>query len=272
MKGYSGLSIVIVSHNHRDYLLKCLESLFRGNHNQDYKIIVVDNNSSDGTVESLPFRVKSKITVIRNKTNIGFAKACNLGINFTSSSYYLMLNPDIIVNKGSVERLLEFLKKNKSVACVVPLLKNLNGSIQYSCRKFPGWRETLLKRTPIRWFINLEDINKYDVQTRNLIDSNIPLRIDWALGGCMMIKKLALEKIGLFDERFFLYCEDIDLFYRLKQKGLIAYCLPESIMHHKHLAVSDNNFFSIESYHHFIGIMRFIVKHFNDILTGRYQL
>jgi GT2 family glycosyltransferase len=119
---------------------------------------------------------------------------------------------------------------------------------------------------------DFEDVNKYDENRMRVISKNVPFRIDWALGGCVMIKRSVLGKIGLFDERFFLYCEDIDWFYRLKKANLAAYCFPESIMRHKHLAVSDHKLFSIESYYHFIGIMKFIVKHFNDILTGQYEL
>lgn len=270
MKKNIELAIIIVSYNHKKYLFRCLGSLIKDKHLHDYRIIVVDNNSSDGTIENLSQKYKSRVVIVRNAVNVGFAKACNFGINSFASNYYLVLNPDIIASKGSVEKMIGFLKKNKTVACVVPLLKNQDGTIQYSCRKFPGWRETLLKRTPLRWFTSLENINKYDLKITSLIEKNIPFRINWALGSCMLIRKSALKKVGLFDERFFLYCEDIDWFYRLKRAKLTAYCLPKSTMRHKHLAVSDNKLFSKESLYHSVGILKFFVKYLKDLVYGRY--
>lgn len=272
MKKNVELSIIIVTYNHRAYLSGCLKSIKESVNKVNYRIFVIDNNSSDGTIETILGRPRKSVNITRNKKNLGFAKACNIGINLISADYYLILNPDIISEKDSINRMIDFLKRHKQASCAVPVLNNFDGSIQYSCRKFPGWKETVLKRTPLRWLFDFEDVNKYDENRMRVISKNVPFRIDWALGGCVMIKKSSLEKIGLFDERFFLYCEDIDWFYRLKKANLAAYCFPESIMRHKHLAVSDHKFFSIESYYHFIGIMKFIVKHFNDILTGQYEL
>lgn len=263
-------SIIIVSHRHRQYLSGCLRSLIDGKKRLKLEIIVVDNNSADGTLDSLTPAILSKITLVRNNHNLGFAKACNQGIRMARSTVVLLLNPDILAEPGSVSTMLRFLKQNHRIACVVPVLKNIDGSIQYSCRKFPGWKETVIKRTPLRWFMDPEEVNRYNQRTVDLINRKMPFRINWALGGCLMVKKSTFEKIGVFDERFFLYCEDIDWFYRLKKANLMAYCLPEAIMYHQHLAVSDHKLLSIESFYHSMGILKFAVKHAFDILAGRY--
>lgn len=263
-------SIVIVSHRHRQYLSGCLRSLIHGGKKLNLEIIVIDNNSADGTVDSLTPAILNKITLVRNNRNSGFAKAGNQGIGMAKSAVVLLLNPDVLAQPNSVSAMLRFVKQNRRVACVVPVLKNLDGSIQSSCRKFPGWRETLLKRSPLRWFADSEKVNRYDQRTVNLINEKMPFRINWALGGCLMVKKSTFEKIGVFDERFFLYCEDIDWFYRLKKANLMAYCLPKAIMYHKHLAVSDHKLLSVESFYHSVGILKFAVKHAFDIFAGRY--
>jgi len=263
-------SIVIVSHQHRQYLSGCLRSLINGEKRFKPEIIVVDNNSSDGTIGSLSPNILNEIILVRNNRNLGFAKACNQGIRMAKSNIVMFVNPDVLIVSGSIQKMLRFLKRNPTVSCVVPVLKNTDGSIQYSCRKFPGWRETLLKRTPLRWFVDSEEVNKYDQKTVDLIKRKIPFRIHWALGGCLMVKRSTFDSIGGFDEKFFLYCEDIDWFYRLKKANLMAYCLPEAIVYHKHLAVSDHKLFSIESFYHSVGILKFAVKYTNDILAGRY--
>lgn len=263
-------SIIIVSHQHRQYLSGCLRSLINEKNGLKLEIIVIDNNSSDGTIESLDQKIRSEINIVINSKNLGFAKACNQGIRMAKSNIVMFVNPDVLTVSGSIQKMLRFLKLNPAVACVVPVLKNIDGSIQYSCRKFPGWRETLLKRTPLRWFADPEEINRYSQRTVDLINKKIPFRINWALGGCLMVKKATFEKIGVFDERFFLYCEDIDWFYRLKKANLKAYCLPETAMYHRHLAISDHKLISIESYYHSVGILKFAVKYTFDILAGRY--
>lgn len=266
----SDCSIIIVSHQHRQYLSGCLKSLLGDGPGVKFEIIVIDNNSSDGTIDSITPEVLNQITLVRNNRNLGYAKACNQGISLAIAPFILLLNPDVLAKPGTIRTMLRFMKQNPEAACVVPLLRNVDGSTQYSCRRFPGWKETFLKRTPLRWFVDPEKINRYDQRTLNFIKGKMPFRIDWALGGCLMIKKAMLEKIGSFDERFFLYCEDIDWFYRFKRAYLKAYCLPRAIMYHEHLAISDNSFLSGEFFHHAAGILKFMAKHWRDILTLRY--
>lgn len=263
-------SVIIVSHQHRKYLYECLQSLMGGMNGLRSEIIVIDNRSTDGTVESLNHDILSNITLIRNTRNLGYAKACNLGISIAKSDVILLLNPDVLVGHDSIGRLLRFLRHHRHAACVVPVLNNYDGTIQYSCRKFPGLKDTLLKRTPLRWFVDLSKTERYDEKILTLINNKEIFRIDWALGGCLMANKSTFEKLGCFDERFFLYCEDIDWFYRLKKAGFTAYCFPDVALYHKHLAASDHRLFSVESLHHTAGIVKFVIKHFSDILGGRY--
>ncbi len=218
------LSIVIVNYNSKEYLKRCLESIFR-NCPQETQIILVDNASKDGSVEMVN-RVFPMVEVIENLDNAGFAKANNQGISRSYGDKILLLNPDTLYKKGVIEELGSYLDSNQSTAAVGCRIENPDVSLQYSFGKFPTIFRLILDRLPIinkRWGHLVRDGSLYD-KVRE---------VDWVTGACVMIRKKAFEKVGGFDEDYFLYVEEVDLMYRLRKAGYkVVYDPSISVTHY----------------------------------------
>lgn len=262
------LSVIIVNYNHRQYLRKCLTSLLTSLQGIKSEILVVDNYSIDGSLALLKKEFLQKITLIENRRNLGFSRAANLGIRKAKGKYLFLLNPDTQVNSQSLNELIKFLDKKKEAACVVPQLLHPDKSLQYSIRRFPDFLTVIARRTPLRSFSLVRRRNNFHLMKK--ISHQKMREIDWALGSCLLVRRETLEAVGLFDEGFFVYGEDIDWFWRLKKAGFKAYYLPQAKIIHHHLAKSDQQLFSKESYYHFKSIVYFFRKYWQEILTGRY--
>ncbi|MGE5297471.1 MAG: glycosyltransferase family 2 protein [Solirubrobacterales bacterium] len=222
------LSILIVTWNTRDILLECLESIGQHAPQRAYEIIVVDNASTDGTVESL--RRFPEIRVIANSRNCGFAAGNNQGLQASSGRYVLLLNPDTIVHPRSLEALCDFMDRNEDVAACGPRLLNADGTLQPSARRFPTFRGALYRYTPLRslgifrshyrrWL--MKDF-RHDRQTD----------VDQLMGSALLLRKSWVERVGPLDEQFFLYFEEVDLCRRIKQAGGRIVFTPEAVITH----------------------------------------
>jgi GT2 family glycosyltransferase len=257
------LDIIIVSTNQKKYLKRCLPSLFKST-TKKLNVIVVDNNSSDGTSKFL----RKKFPVIKliiNKKKEGFAHNCNLGIKQSESNFVMLLNPDTVMVPGAIEKLYFFLKKHPKVGICGPQLRFPNGQIQMSCRKFPTWKTAIVRRSPFRrFFINSKE-NKHHLGYD--VDHSKTQSVDWLLGACMLIRKKTIEDIGLFDEKYYLYVDDIDYCYRAWKKGWEVWYVPDSLIIHHHLAESDKKLLSIFSWYHLKSMWWYFRKHmFNDLI------
>lgn len=262
------LSVIIVNYNHKKYLKTCLNSLLKNLKGITFEVFLIDNNSKDGSVGFLKQKASKKIKIILNKKNLGFARACNQGIRRAKGDYILLINPDIKVLKESVGKMIDFLERNRGLGCVAPKLLNPDQSLQYSIRRFPNVLTVLIRRTPLRLLPFIK--NKDALHLMKNVNHNRIIKIDWALASCLMVKRKVFDQIGLFDENFFVYCEDIDWFYRLKKAGLGAYYLPEAKVIHHHLAKSDKKLLSKESLYHTKSMIYFFKKYWREILTFKY--
>lgn len=213
--GVVDLSVIIVNWNTKEELRACLRSIHEGD-GVRVEIIVVDNASEDSSVEMLKNEFPG-VRVIENEANYGFARAANIGIRASSGRYVLLLNPDTEVQPLAFPALVRFGDENPGIGIVGPKILNPNGTLQYSCRRFPTigaaiFRNTLLGR--------LFPQNPY---TRDYLmirwDHRETMDVDWVSGAAMLIRRRMLEEIGLLDERFYMYCEDVDLAYRAWKKG-----------------------------------------------------
>jgi len=229
------ISIIIPNYNQKNFLKVCLNGLFKVQLKSEYEIIIVDNGSKDGsqeTIKQLNNLAKGLIKFILNKKNLGFGAACNVGIKKAKGDYLLILNPDIAVLKGSIESLVKCMEENKKAGIIGPRLLNPDRSIQKSCYHYPSWYIPILRRTflgSLGWA--REKISYYLMAD---FDHQKTRSVDWILGAALMIRKEMLKKIGLFDQRFFLYFEDVDLCRRASQRGWeIVYC-PLAEMFHYH--------------------------------------
>src|SRR3989344_9401208 len=226
------ISIIIVSYNGKKFLKNCIVSIIDNVSNKiNYEIIVVDNNSSDNSAEMIR-KEFSQIKLIANKENNGFSKANNQGIKISQKSrYILFLNPDTIMQKNTVEKMIKFMDDNMDAGASTCKLVMLNGEIDdASHRGFP---------TPWNAFAHFTGLARIFPRSRifagyNLgwMDLSKTHEIDALAGAFMLVRRKAGEEAKWWDEDYFFYGEDIDFCYMLKQKGWKIYYVPEFFITH----------------------------------------
>ncbi len=197
----------------------------------DYEVIVVDNNSQDGSVELVKEKFP-KVKLIASDKNLGFHKGNNLGIRNSTGKYILISNTDIAVKDNSIDKIYRFMEEHPEAALVGPKLKNPDGSIQMSCMRFPGpmvpiYRRTILGKLPFA----KKEIDKYLMTD---FDHQITREVDWILGAFMMIRRAAIEKVGLMDESLFLYFGDVAWCQKFKAVSYKVYYYAETDIVHYH--------------------------------------
>ena len=211
------VSIIIVSYNTANLTVKCVKHALAssGIDKDQLEIIVVDNNSSDNTV-SLLKKSYPDIKVISSPKNLGFGGGNNLGVKSALGEYLLLLNTDAFLNTDSLSKLVTVLDKNKSILAVAPKLIYEDGQLQQSVGYFPtlsrvvGWMWGLDKLPVIKSLFpkpyHFYDLSKYDKD----------LTPDWLMGACVLLRKGTYLSVAGFDEKIFMYGEEVELFYRLK--------------------------------------------------------
>lgn len=208
---------MIVNWNAKEFLEGCLRSIDDGGHcSVSYEVLVVDNASNDDSTAMVAQHFPN-VKVILNGTNCGFAKANNQGIKQSQGRHVLLLNPDTIVFPGALEEMVRFLDENPAVGAVGPMMIGGKGETLESFSRFPGLR--LLLR-------GLAIVIAGSYYRDEKIDSPEPRQVDWVGGACLMVKRPALEQVGLLDEAFFMYWEEADLCLRLRYNNWLTYYLP----------------------------------------------
>lgn len=208
------LSIIIVSYNCQEFIENCINSVLK-NLPKNSEIIVLDNDSKDGTYLRLQ-NFSSKIKLIKSDQNLGFSKGNNKAAKLSSGEYLFFLNPDTEILGRDFKQLLEFYKKTPNVGIVAPKLMMENGEIQESVKHFPTiWGAVKELIFGIK--------NSY---TQYVPKENYPIQVDSVYGAAMLIKSELFWEVGGFDEKFFLYYEDLDLCERLSQIGKTIYYFP----------------------------------------------
>lgn len=227
------VSIIIVSWNVREYLRKCLEAVFTMiESNTSYEVIVVDNHSVDGSLEMVQ-NDYPRVKLISNMYNAGFAAACNQGAQIASGKHLLFLNDDTEVKAGAVERLLEYLKNNHRVGIAGARLLNPDGTLQLgTARRFPSpLTAFLLISGCFRWFGWLKAVKSYLYRGENFYKDR---EVDQVMGASLMVSKDIWNRVGGFDERFFILFEEVDLCRRVALAGYrVAVVARAEIVHQK---------------------------------------
>jgi len=231
------LSIIIVNYKTKEKLENCLNSIVVSDFgNLNYEIILVDNNSGDDLNDLIRlFGNKAAIKLIISPKNLGMGGGNNLGIKAAGGEYILILNPDTVVKDKAILVLLDYIKKNKEVALVGPKLLYPSGKLQLSCSQFPKIYTPILRRT----FIGRFFINSNDLFAMKSFDHNSIKEVDWLMGSCLMFKKEIILNNGqifkpYFDERYFMYFEDIDLCRQIWTQGFKVVYNPEAVVIHDH--------------------------------------
>jgi len=251
-------SLLIVTFNSREHIDSCLTAVKNASIKTLSEIIIVDNNSGDGTVDL----VKNKyheVKVIVNEMNMGYSKAINVGIKSAKSKYCLIINPDVKVLLGSVEIMMDYMINNTKVGLIGAKLVNEDGSLQYSVRRFLDLRTYLYRFTPLRGLLAGSSIERYYLMQDWDHSSN--RIVDWVLGGCMLVRRDALSQVGMMDEDFFIYFEDVDWCHRMWQSGWQVAYIADAVMVHKHIRASANKLFNKATMIHFRSLFVFIRKH-----------
>lgn len=217
------ISVIIVNWNTKDLLKQCLESLIADlTFNKiSNEIIVVDNNSSDGSVEMVK-KMFPSVRLICNKQNLGYAKGNNKGIKNATGEYIMILNTDTIIKQGAIKKLVGFLDREERVDIVGPKILNQDGTPQSSCGRFPNlavcgvmlFKEHFGGSKFVRW------------------SPSESVFVDWVIGAAFIARKKIFEKIGGFDENIFMYMEEVEWFYRAKKAGFKVYFLKDAEIIH----------------------------------------
>ncbi len=218
------LSIIIVSYNTKEYLLPCLKSIFEKDDGIFQEVIVVDNGSRDGSGEE----VKEKfpfIHLIENKKNLGFAKAANQGLQKASGRYLLLINPDAQVKRGAIEQFVSFMESHPEAGVAGGQLLNSDGSRQNSIANFPSLTTELLNKSLLRWLFP----KRFPGKERNDLK---PIEVDSVIGACMLVRREAVDQVGLLDEDYFLFLEETDWCFRMKRGGWKIYHIPQAEIIH----------------------------------------
>jgi GT2 family glycosyltransferase len=214
-----GLSVVIVSMNNKGYLKPCLASLYSAGLETEFEVIVVDNGSTDGT-QAMLWEKFPDVQVIQNDCNLGLSRATNQGIATSRGRYVLLLNDDTVVDGPSLNAMIRFLDTHPDGAAIGGRLLNPDGSLQAGYNHFPSLAEEFLIATRLgNTLCNGYPLREGDGQARP---------VDWLGSACLVLRREALSQVGLLDEQYFIYGDEVDLQYRFRHAGWRVYYLPSS--------------------------------------------
>ncbi|NIS85449.1 MAG: glycosyltransferase family 2 protein, partial [Nitrospinaceae bacterium] len=211
------VSIVLVNYFSSGPLRECLNSLPEAVRDLECETIVVDNSPEDPALAALAGRVPG-LRILSNPVNRGFARACNQGAAEARGTALLFLNPDTILADQSVKRMWNYLQAHPDAGALGPRVLNPDGSLQHSCRRFPTLGAGLFNRYSLLSRV----FPRNPVTARYLMtdfDHKTTRDVDWVSGCCLMVSRKAFETAGGFDERFFLFNEDVDLCRTLNHRG-----------------------------------------------------
>lgn len=226
------LTILVLNYKTRGLLRQFLKGLNIHPPKTSHEVIVVDNASEDGSVEMLQSEFPN-VKLIQNKNNIGYPKGNNIGIRAARSKYILLMNSDIVITNGNaIDDLVSIMEQQKDIGIAGPLLKNPDGSIQESAFHFykaltPIYRRTILGRTKR----GQQELGRSQMKDWDRTSSR---DVDWLMSSCIIIRREALDQIGLLDERYFLYVSEEDLARRMWAAGWRVHFYAKANLIHYH--------------------------------------
>lgn len=251
------VTVVVVTHESAGDIETCLSSIAHGARRTTFETIVVDNCSTDGTADLVERRFPA-VRLIRKKTRGGFALNANIGAVGAAGRYVLLLNPDTEVTLGAIDALVDVLERDPSVAAVAPRLVYPDGSPQASVRRFPRPATSLVRRTPLRAVLGERASRRHlvaDLPDEGLVD------VDWVLGAALLVRTVDLKAIGGLDDGFRLYCEDIDLCWRLQdQVGRVVFS-GSAVVRHRLAELTLHRFWTVYTWWHVRSMVRYLVRH-----------
>jgi len=252
------LTVIILNWNTRDDLRVSLGSIFEQEFRHSIEVIVADNASEDGSREMVRLEFP-KARLVEHEGNIGFCAGNNRAIPQDPGRYVLFLNADTRVTPCALDTLIDFADSAPDAGIIGPKLLNQDGSLQYSCRRFPNMGAGFFRNTPLG---RLFPKNRYTQDYLMSDWDHASMRdVDWVSGAALMIRRETLAKVGGFDEGFYMYCEDVDLCYRAQKAGWRVVYFPDSVIYHIIGRSSDQVPTRATFYFH-TSMYRFYKKHY----------
>jgi hypothetical protein len=234
------LSIIILNYNTKDLTIECINAIVEQYkqelEKEQFEIVLVDNASSDDSLEAIKKLKINGLKLVESKENLGFSKGCNLGAKSSNGEYLLFLNSDTEIKDQGFIKMLDYIKKNENVGILGGALKNENGTSQSSAGKFYNLFNLFLMLIGFERLGFLRESPKVIKQ------------VDWVSGACLMIKRKLFEKIGGFENELFMYGEDMELCYRAKRKKFSTYFYPELTLFHNERGSSNRTFAIVHIY------------------------
>ena len=222
------LSIIIINWNTVNLLIQCLESIpdpSCDSWQNDLEVLVVDNASTDNSVQHVRERFPW-VKLIENNENVGFARANNQAIHQSTGKYILLLNPDTEVKPDALKNLLSFVDEFPEVGAVGPQILNPDGSLQISCYPVPTLKRELWR------LLHLDAIRPYGVYQMHKWPLDQVRSVDVLLGACLLLRREVLEQVGLLDDNYFMYSEEVDLCFRVQKAGWQICWVPDAQIVH----------------------------------------
>lgn len=255
------LTVIIVNYNVKYYVEQCINSLIKALDGVESEIYVVDNHSRDGSVEFLKERFPD-INLIASNHNLGFARANNIAIRQSTGEYVLLLNPDTFVCEDTIRVALSFMDEHPNAGGAGVRMYNSDGTLAMESRRgLPTPMTSFYKMCGLcARFPHSRRFGRYYM---SYLDWNKPERIDVVSGAFCLLRREAIDKIGLLDEDFFMYGEDIDLSFRLLKGGFENWYLPQSILHYKGESTHKTSFNYVHVFYQ--AMLIFFQKHYGHL-------
>jgi GT2 family glycosyltransferase len=251
-------SVVIVNYHTDEVLAESLASLAKTAGGVEAEVIVVDNG---GTLARGGFRERfPRVRLLENPGNVGFARAANQGIRLARGRHVLCLNPDTVVHDGALAAMAGHLDAHPEVGAVGARLLESDGSLQYSCRRFPGYGTIFFGRYALLTRLFPENAGSRDYLYLDW-DHGTVREVDWVSGACLMVRREVIDRVGAFDEGYFLFVEDMDWCRRIRDAGWTVVYLPDAVVTH-HIGASRGAVpaWMVRARHR--GMLRYVRKHF----------
>lgn len=211
------LSVIVVNYQTRDELQACLDSIFGSEQGVSYEVWVVDNNSADGSARMVKEKFP-QVRLVENNENLGFAKASNQAMRKSASEFVLLLNPDTIVFDHVFDKAIDFLRETPDAGMVSCKLVKEDGKLDLACRRsFPSAFDGACRAIGLsKLFPRSRLLARYNL---TFLDEDRCSQVDAVNGAFMMVRKSAIDEVGMLDEDYFMYMEDMDWCYRFRKKG-----------------------------------------------------
>ncbi|MEL7605871.1 MAG: glycosyltransferase family 2 protein [Sedimentibacter saalensis] len=254
------LSIIIVNYNTRDLTNQTIDSIIKHTENIDYEIIVVDNSSD----KNQQCRYKNEqVIILPDIDNHGFGHACNVGAKAAKGELLLFLNSDTLINDSSLMKCVQYMKNNQNIGVLGARILLRDGTLDHGCKRgFP---------TPSAAFYYYAGLDKkypasrkFGAYRQTFLCETVTNEVDSVSGAFLMISKVLFENINGFDETFFMYGEDLDLCYRVKEKGYKVIYYPEAVIIHLKGQSGLHKSSKIVIYHFYNAMLLFYKKHYKN--------